>query len=254
MTSKKIVLQPGILVSLRSSVSGGVSYDRTDLDADAPSNDGQATSRWETRKTVQDQAEHDRAMKVRGEAVSGIRKLCVVSSFGLICPTAREPELAAAIAAARTVADEFNATALYTRISIRALRGHIASTDEEAAAAIAEEVRDLVDSMSAGISGLDVERIREAASRAAKLEDLLVEEQAKVVSEAVKAARSAARQIVKRIQNDGESAAVVLSDIKRGAIEQARLTFLDVEDAAPIADATPAVDEGRFAAVDAEVA
>jgi len=122
---------------------------------------------------------------------------------------------------------------------------------------IGDEVKQLIAQMDAGITKLDVEPIREAATKARELSAMLSEDQAEIVSEAVKAARSAARTIVSRIEKEGEQSAVVLADIKRGALEKARIAFLDLDDVETAAtELAPAANIGRVAGVeiDGEVA
>lgn len=254
-----IKLRPGILVSLRSEVRGGVSYVRTPLDPTATptAEEKSAVERWETTKVTTDAEEHTRAEDARTAATAPIRKLCMASAFGLLCPIEREAELSAAIAQSRAIADAFNESARYTSVRVYVLRGHIATTDEEAAQAIGDEVRELVDAMNAGITALDVEAIREAATKASQIGEMLDATQQETLGEAVKAARSAARAIVKRIQKDGEQAAVVLADIKRGALERARLAFLDLDEPAPLpatAEQLPAIAAQRDLDFDEDVA
>lgn len=261
-TKTTVTIKPGILVSLKSSVTGGVSYTRTTLEAPklpetvaavAPETERRDVERWETTKIVEDKAEHKRAEDARKKATGEIRKLCIKSAFGLICPLSLEAELTAAIDRARAAATEYNDTARYTYVSLHVLRGHIASSDEEAVKAIGGEVRGLVAQMDAAITKLDPEAIREAASKAQSVSAMLGDEQSAIVSEAVKAARAAARTIAKRITKDGELAAIVLADIKRGAIEKARFAFLDLDDAAPVAldsEPAPAANVQRMAGLD----
>lgn len=287
MTNEKVsIIRPGIMVSLKSTVSGGVSYVTTakqEVTPDAPvegtaASDGEDTrtveepkrrrrkrkpiqvvgengevkeliERWETTKIVQDPEEHERATKTRGMALTLIRKLCSPTAFGLLCPEAREPELNQAIQAARALAEQFNATSKFTHVHIYALKGRIAATDEEAARAIGQEVRSLLETMNTGIDRLDAKTIREAAEKAREMEAMLAPEQAEKVNLAVEQARKAARQIVARIEKKGEDAAVVLDDISRASIEKARIAFLDFDDNALASDtpSLPAVDVTRFA-------
>jgi hypothetical protein len=246
---KTHVIKPGLLVALKSSVEGGVSYQRRDLDADKI--EGSDVARWETTRVIDDPAEHERAIKARGKALSAIRGVCSPTTFGLLCPVDREAELDAAVKVAREIIDAHNADANCTRVKVYVLKGRIASTDEEAARAISQEVKSLVDSMSAGIDKLDPEAIREAAQKAQQMAAMLGDEQIQAVAGAVEAARKAARTIVKRIQKDGEQASIVMMDLQRGAIERARIAFLDLDDAPKVeGEALPAVDLQRFADVE----
>lgn len=250
-TERTRTLKPGILVALSTRISGGVSYSRVDLERGSELDNGAQRERWETTKTVEDPEELARATKVRSTISSMIRRLCIETAFGLICTKANEPALDEVIKRARTLAAEHNAGSPASRVALYVLKGEIASTDEEAARAIGEEVKDLIDAMSAGIEKLDPKAIRDAADRARKLGSVLDAAQEIVVSEAIKQARKAARTIVARVEKEAEDSALVLKDIQRGAIEKARLAFLDLDPVqATPNEALPAVDVGRFAELD----
>jgi len=237
------MIRPGLLVALKSTVHGGVSYQRTDLQKD------EKTAKWETTRVIEDPAEHERATKARGKALAEIRAVCAPTTFGLLCPEENEAELDAAVARAQAIRDEHNASATFTRLDIYVLKGRIASTDEEAARAIGQEVASLVDSMNAGIDRLDAAAIREAANKAKQMASMLSAEKAEAIEGAIEQARKAARQIVKRVEKEGEAAAIVLADIQRGAVEKARIAFLDLSQDEPRTQepAMPAVDVQRFA-------
>lgn len=248
---KTAMIRPGVMVSLKSTVQGGVAYVRTDLDASEEAeaaDEGKKVERWETKKVVENEAEHERATKARNGALALIRKECSATAFGLLCPEAREAELDQAIQRAKAIVAEHNETAQFTRVYIFALKGRIASSDEEAARAIGEEVRTLIESMSGSIDKLDPKGIREAATKAKEMAAMLAPEQAEKVSLAIEQARKAARQITDRIVKKSEDAATVLDDIARGAIEKARIAFLDFDTEVVHANgkALPSVDTGRF--------
>lgn len=252
--SNASVIRPGLLVSVKSTVVGGVSYQRIDLDAEGwPVDKGQEVTRWETRRVIEDAAEHEAATKVRSKALAEIRKVCSSTSFGLLCPNEQEGALDAAVAAARRMVDEHNGVAKHTRVGVYVLKGRVASDDAEAARAITEEISTLVSKMDAGIKSFDPKAIREAADRARELSGMLSEEKQEKLSAAIAQARAAARTIVKRIEKEGETRETVLLDIQRGQIESARIAFLDLsDDAAPSDASAPAVNLQRFADLDLE--
>ncbi len=174
--------------------------------------------------------------------------MCVRTDFGLLCLASRESELDAAIGAAQELARLHNQGAEHTRVEVYALKGRVAETDDEAAKGIASEVRALLDGMSEGIAKADPAQIREAASRARKLGALLDDATSLKVSDAVSEAREAARVIVKRVVDGGESIEAVVKEIKTEAQETARFAFLDMDPVADIAEpeTTPvAVDLGE---------
>ncbi len=230
-------IRPGILVALRTRVAGGVEYQREDLDAateDAPA--GATVEKWNTTRIVEDLGEYDRAKACRGAAQAVIGRVCVRTDFGLLCVGSREAELDAAVAAAQELARAHNATAEHTRVEIYALKGRVAETDDEAAKGIASEVRALLEGMDAGITKGDPKAIREAASRARKLAQLLDNETAVKVSDAVAEAREAARVIVKRVIEGGEAVEAVVKEISSEARDAARFVFLDMEPVAEISE------------------
>lgn len=253
-------IRPGILVALRSTVTGGVTYNRVDLDASTVKDgaaEGASAERWETTKLITDPAELERATKVRSAAVAEINKVCVRTSFGLLAPASAETSLDEAHAKARALVEAHNASATHTRVSIHMLKGRIASTDEEAARAIASEIEGLLRDMERGVAMLDPETIRGAASKALAMGAVLDESKQAAVTSAVEAARTAARIIVKRVQKAGEDGALVLADLQTGEIEKARMAFLDLDEPgdttandSEAAPALPAVELQRASDLD----
>lgn len=248
-------IRPGVLVSLRTSVEGGVSYNRFDLAVDGlPAAEGQDVARWETIKTVEDKDEHDRAIKARSQAQSLIRKVCHATTFGLLCPKDSEGALNVAIGQARDIVAAFNASAQHTEITLTVLKGRIESDDAEAARVITRDIADLVVKMDQGITALDAEAIRKAADEARRMSSMLSDGAKAKANAAIEQARKAARTIVKRIEKEGEDKAIVLRDLQRGELERARIAFLDMSEAAATEVATieplPAVNSQMFADLD----
>jgi hypothetical protein len=240
--SATVTIKPGLLIALRSTVRGGVNYTRVNLETDS-----EATVRWETTRIINDPKEHKLAQKARSNAVAQIRGVCISTSFGLLCPPDKEDELNAAFAKALEMRDAHNATAKCTMVELHMLRGRIAATDEQAVQTINAELSGLINELGAGVEKLNPEAIRAAATRARELSAMLSPEREKIVTEAVTAARLNAREIVRRVEKGGEAAAVVLGDMRRGAIERARMAFLDLEDGVQTSLALPAVTIQRFA-------
>lgn len=241
---KASVLKPGLLVSLKTSLRGGVSYKRVDLEADHRTESGERRAEWQTSRVISDADEFDRATIARSAARSAIAGVCCSSSFGLLCPSDREADLAGAIETARATAAAHNETATRTQVDIFVLVGRVAQDDVEAARAIGAEVRELLDAMRAGILAADPDAIRDAASKARALGGMLSADVAGQVSAAILEARSAARELVKRVGKAGEIAADVVKDCSVQRIEAARFAFLDLEagTAAPVAPSARGLD------------
>jgi hypothetical protein len=249
--SKASVIRPGLLVSVKSTVTGGVSYQRINLDTNKPAEEGQDVARWETRRVIEDKAEYDAATACRSKATALISRVCSSTAFGLLCPADQEGALDAAIRQARQMVDAHNDAATHTRVTVHALKGRVASDDAEAARAITAEIAELVVRMDAGVKEFDPKKIREAANRARELGNMLSDDKKAKVDAAIKQARAAATAIVRRIEQEGEDRNTVLLDIARGQIESARIAFLDMSnEPAEAVEPSPSIDRQRFADLD----
>jgi len=166
---KSTTLRPGLLVSLKTSLRGNVSYAKTVIEAEHKTDDGAEQARWETERRIQNPAEYERAKTVRSKAGSLIRSVCAHSAFGLLCPESKAEELSAAITSAHQLVDEFNRAAEPSRVGVYVITGRVAPDDVEAVKAINSEIRDLLAAMSEGVKNVDVKTIRDAADRAKQL-------------------------------------------------------------------------------------
>lgn len=232
-------LRPGFLVSLKTAMRGNVTYQTRDIEPDHTTADGERRALWETTRIVADPAEHEAGVKARSAARTAIARVCSNSNFGLLCPEARQTDLADAIADARRIAADFNRDARCTQLYVGVIVGRVASDDADAIRAINEEVRALIDEMGDGITRLDVAAVRDAASRAKALGQMLSPDAASKVADAIDAARGLARRMVKA----GETAAQEIDAATLAALASARTAFLDLEEptqvAAPTVTAEP---------------
>ncbi|MDP7706821.1 hypothetical protein [Mycobacterium sp. TY815] len=218
-------LRPGLLVSLRTSIAGGVKYQRVDLENQCIDEDGQERSRWETTRIVVDPDEHANAVKVRGKVRALVTGVCAQSDFGLLCPNSRQGDLRARIQEARALATQFNNQAATTRINVRVVAGTIAQDDVEAVRAISGELRDLMATMETGLANMDVKAVREAAKKAKSVGQMLSADAKLRLDEAINAARAAATKVVKA----GEQAAVEIDQDTLATLKAARTSFLDLD-------------------------
>jgi hypothetical protein len=225
MNIQTSTLRPGLLVSLKTSVAGNVRYTKVMLQTESrEEGGGPAVARWETTRTIIDPVEHDLARKVQSVASGLIRRTCKESNFGLLCPEADAESLDAAVAEARKLVADFNATAKRSRVYVYVISGRIAPTDREAISAINSEVSDLLATMKQGLENLDVKQVRDAASRMKKIGTMLTPEMEARTKIAVDAAREAARKITKA----GEQAAQEIDRQAIRRISEARTAFLDL--------------------------
>lgn len=223
-------LRPGFLISLKTSVKGNVKYDKRDL-ANKTTEDGKDVSEWETKRTIADPVEFKKAAEARNKARSLIGSVCVQSAFGMLCPEKAQEELDRAVRDAHKLVDDFNATATLTRVSVYVMIGKIAADDVEAVKAINSEVSDLMTRMEEGLRNLDVKSIRDAASKAKGIGQMLSPNAAARIQMAVDAARNSAKSIVKA----GETAAQEIDLRAIRTITESRTAFLDLDEAQQVA-------------------
>jgi hypothetical protein len=232
------LIRPGLLVSLKTAVRGGVSYQQRTIEADH-SEGASRVARWETTRQIADAEEHDAAVIARGKARTAVSRVCCASTFGLLCPQSQEDQLLQGIEEAQQIAAAHNARALYTRLEVFVITGRIADSDEQAARAIGSEVRDLIAAMEAGVRAADPERIREAANKARALAGMLSSDAKTKVTAAIAEVRSIASDIVRRVEKAGEVAADVVRDVKLKALEGARFAVLDMDEMDDAGAASP---------------
>jgi hypothetical protein len=217
-------LRPGLLVSLKTSITGNVVYNKRDIEPDHET-DNMRRAVWETERVISDADEHEEAVKVRGRVRSLVTSLCAASGFGLLCPESRKADLDEAIIAARKLADSFNDKSRITRVTVNVIAGRIAADDVEAIRAINSEIRDLLATMEQGVARLDAAAVREAANKARALGMMLSPSAQSQVQAAIEIARNAARKIVK----SGETAANEVDEATLRALRASRSAFLDID-------------------------
>jgi hypothetical protein len=218
-------LRPGLLVSLKTSIRGNVSYAVDTIDPDYLDESGARRAKWQTERVVADPREHERAVRVRSTCRSLVIRHCASSSFGLLCPERNEAFLRAAIEEAQAEVRAFNEEAALTRIGFYVLIGRVAADDAEAVRAIGAEMRELMSDMESGIEGLNAEAVRTAAKKARALGSMLSNAAAARVADAIGAARSIAREIVKA----GEGITIEIDRAALRQIAEARTAFLDLD-------------------------
>ncbi len=241
-------LRPGLLVSLKTSVTGNVHYDKREIEAEHLTDSGVQMARWETTRMVTDPAEQERAKVARGKCRSIITAVCANSAFGLLCPESRADDLEEAIAESRRIAEGFNSGAMQTKIAVYIISGRVAQDDREAIRAINSEVRDLLAAMATGIEKLDAATVREAANKARNIGSMLAADAQQRLQDAIDAVRAEARKMVKA----GEQVAIEIDSHTLAALAVARTQFLDLEGddkvSAPVAEARAADLEPGFTA------
>jgi len=241
-TIKTSTIRPGLLVALKTTVSGNVHYHKQELGTEI---EGDAEIvKWETERTIKDPKEFKAAGQVRMKARGLISSVCATSTFGLLCPESNAGKLAEAIRKAHELADAFNQKASVTRVNVNVIAGRVASDDVEATRAINGEVRELLQRMETGLKTMNVEEIRDAAKRAKALSSIVAPGANDKLQAAIDVAREAAKKLVKA----GETAAREVDKEAIKSLKASRTAFLDIdEEAAPV---TPKKAKAKGRALD----
>jgi hypothetical protein len=231
MSEAIATLRPGLLVALSTSIKGNVEYDKLVLESEHVTVDGAQKARWETERTISIPEEYERAVTVRARARAIVGSVCSATSFGHLCAEENKDKLEAAVAEARQLCADFNASSKLTTISFYVLTGRIAPDDVAAVRAIKGELRDLLADMETGIKTLDTDMVRKAAKQAKQMGSMLTPDAQARVKAAINAARSTATKMVKA----GEQAAKEIDRNTLATIRGARTSFLDLDDAGEVA-------------------
>lgn len=239
MTLPTTTLRPGLLVSLKTSIVGNVSYKTWDTDTRNVGGNAVVSS-WQTEKTVRDTAEQEAAVRAKSKARAYVTGVCAGSSFGLLCPENKIAQLDVAIANARQEADRFNASSKLTKLWVYIVCGTINPSDVEAVRAINSELLDLLEKMTAGTSNADPAVIRDAADRARSVSQMLTAPAQEAVGAAIKVARKVARKITKA-KAEGQEA-IEVDHEALAELQAARTAFLDLEVTQIEAQAAPEAD------------
>lgn len=253
-----LALAPGILVSTKTYVRGGVVYQTHPLEATEEDLSLVHTPEAEvfvkrSTKVTDDPDEHERALKVRGAAWRKIAGVCSETPFGMLCQKAREEDLDKAILESEEMVRLFNASSKYTRVDVFTIKGYVADNDEKAAKAIAAELAELIDAMKQGVEARDEKAIRSAMRKAAAINSMINEDAQRRVSVALDMARSAAKEIAKTIKDKGHANLILVADTNKKILDEMSRSFtvLDLDEGEAVS-AAPAqglaneleIDEG----------
>lgn len=239
MTVRSITtLRPGLLVALKTSLTGTMSYSKTITEAPREIEGVGEQAKWETTRVIRDREEHELGRKTQAAVRASVTKICINTAFGLLCPEAERPALDKAVNDARQLAREFNDQARISKLTVYVIAGKVSPDDVEAAKAMNSEVERLIRTMQEGIRNADPEAIREAANEARKIGEMLSADASGRVQVAIETGRRVARELKKA----GEEAAVMVDQVAIARLEECRTLFLDLDGGTEVAAPQ---DEGR---------
>jgi len=216
-------LRPGILISIKTHQSGNRSYQKREIERAHLTEGGVERSRWDTTKIVFDPAEAKAAGQIANRARYLVTRLCADTAHGPLCPVDRREELNEAINEARSLARDFNDTAVFSRVEVNVICGEIIADDVNTARALFSETERFMAQMQEGLENLDVKKVRAICVKVLDVGQMLSPEAGATMAVAVSAARSACKKIVAA----GEQVAIEIDQNAIDTIGLARNSFLD---------------------------
>lgn len=219
-------IKPGLLVSVKTRQHGGVSYTKRDIEAPRVTESGAQVSRWETDKFVFDPDETERAQQVANRARYLVTRNCVKTEMQqLLCPNDRRQELRDAVAEARALVAEFNASASFTEIQIDVWVGEIVDNGVDAAQQIFASQQAFLNEMIEGLKELDPKKVRAAINKSRDLGQMMTGQANEMLTEATRVAEAARQRIIAA----GENAIVAIDLEAITKIGSVRNSFLDFD-------------------------
>ncbi len=198
-----------ILVQEASASDMGVSYEREVLSEETLGE--REETLFKTLRVFENKPEALRAKAVYEQARARLRKLCSKTVIGLVCPVAREAELAETISELDRMVAEANAEFRTCRIEYTVVPVRIEHDNARAHETLRREIQRHAERLIAATSSADAEGMRRALKAGKGLEQLVADESVRRDLEGLnEAARAAARVITRSIKEH------------EGDVEQAR--------------------------------
>lgn len=189
---------------------------------------------WKTHKRVQDVEEQARLTKAGGLLVHQIRKLGVsLSSLGVFVPVEEAGQLETALKGIRGSVDEYNRTAVCTRLSCSWAVFEVGETDGRFARILYDRAVGLLESVSEAIRSGNVQDLRRLLGEVKSLENVVPEDLGVELVAMVKDARLRAKKASIALKEAGEgadAAAMVQAAFDGSPVDGFRARVVEIAD------------------------
>lgn len=156
-----IIITPGIVVALKTRVSGGITYQRFNKQVKQNA-DGLLVEEYDTVKTTIDPDLFAEATRLRSKCIGLVRAVSCETAFGMLCPASKEGDLDKSIEEAKRIAREFNDRSSTIKITVACLKGRVVDSDQEANDMVAEEMLNIIGELQAKLSAEHIDNLSEA--------------------------------------------------------------------------------------------
>lgn len=225
------------LVTEASSSELGVRYEREVL---SEKRVGEREERlYQTRRVIENRAEAQRARAVYEQARARLRNVCTRTVLGLVCPTAREAELRAAIDDIEAMVAAANRELTLCRVDYTVVPIRIEHENSRAQDALERELRQYLERLLAASEAYDPEELRRILRSGKGLESLVEDPTLRAGLEEISgSARRTARAMTRRIKEHAGDVAAARASAPADESVARRFPW------ASAFDVTPATVEG----------
>jgi hypothetical protein len=156
-------IKPGILVAGKIYLKGGIRYKREYSPSQLDNNT--LVREWNTVAIVEDIKEREEADRVRSSIYSKLRRVCVHTHIGMICPLEKKEELEKTLEEANFARTEFNNKANTCSLEVYYALFELKSDNAEVLSAIASQVQEGLEKVNSAIKMEDLRAINLAPKR-----------------------------------------------------------------------------------------
>lgn len=171
-------IEPCILVIDQIKVDRAVKYVRRNEQV-LKSADGSEQAIWETERVYKSRQEVTKANTTYNAARAFLRGVSAATDIGFICPVSRQTELNAAVAKAKQLVDDANATFSHCYVRFRVVCTRIEPTNEEGVDMLRETISLRTKELQEALANFDPAKARNVLNASKGFIDILAEAQAR---------------------------------------------------------------------------
>jgi len=187
-------LPPCTILTYDVSRRGGQSYSRAN-EILLKDQDGEEIKQWETIKTTLDKDEFEKASSLQTKIKYALSKLGAFSPLGVIVRSERRTEVEAVVAEWEKKVEEFNSTAVHSKLDCWAMIHDLSGSNAQQMEKIIDNLNGVLSDLGDSLETLDPKTIRDTLQRMAGMTEILPDTAADIVNGAIKKARKQASDL-----------------------------------------------------------
>ncbi len=197
MTLQPTDLKPCLLIAANVSRRGGQHYEREN-ETVSLNDEGEEIRNWETKKTTKDTAEFAEASSIQSKAKRTISKLGAHTPIGIVVNLDKEALVEETLEQIEQEVNSYNAGSSHTKIDLMFGVFEVTGKNVRQLEKVVDSLRGVLDDLGGALNTLDPQNIREVLRRMSGYTEILPDNTARLVDNAIKNAKSKANEISKR--------------------------------------------------------